>query len=84
MPFPLQHALSAGKSSRQTKGDVRESGFAFVVQVHPGTGTVRQGEQMSVETFVRYWNPEVIVPTDSKLEPAAMLCSDFNGCFNLL
>ncbi len=84
MPSPLQHTLRADKSRRQTKGGVLESCGLFDVQVHSGTGPVRQGEQVSVETFVRYRNPEVIVRTYSELEPAAMWRCDVNGYCDLL
>ena len=84
MPFPLQHTLRAGKSSRQTKGNVVEPDWIIDAHVHPVTGSVRQGKQISVETFVRYWNPVVIVRTDSELEPAAMLYCDLNGNPDLL
>ena len=84
MPFPLQHALRAGKSRRQTKGNVVESDWIVDMQVLPVAAAVRQGEQISVETFVRYRDTEVIVRTDSELEPAAMLYCDFNGYAHLL
>ena len=84
MPFPLQHTLRACKSRRQTKGNVVESDWVVDVQVLPVAAAVRQGEQISVEAFVRYRDPEVIVRTDSELEPAAMLHCDFNGYGHLL
>ena len=76
MPFPLQYALCAGQSTRQTKGGIMESRWTIGGHEHTITTAVRQGQHVLVEAFVCRRCVNVVVRADSELEPAAVL-----GCY---
>ena len=84
MPFPLKHTLRTRKSPRQTQGRVVEPGRVTDVHVRSVASAVRQGQQIPVETLVRRRSRDVIVRTDSELEPTAVLDSHFDGYSDLL